>query len=186
MAEDSPTLRSLVVGLLTLVLVAVIIGGVFSLFALGAVNVTGLAKSGPAPKPSMYVPPLKKHPSGPSGSGAAPVAQSPSASASPSASPTPTPHHQKRGHRIQLSADPLHVAPSQRIVLSGTYPGANGSTLQVQNRQRGRWTSFPVTVTVTGGSFQTYIYSGDPGRHRFRVVDPGSGHASNPVTVTIS
>ena len=183
MAEDSPTLRSLVVGLLTLVLVALIIGGVFSLFALGAANVTGLANSHRAPKPSMYVPPLKKDspsssPAGPATS-AAPVAQSPTLSVSP----TPTPHHKK--HRIRLSADPLQASPSQRIALSGSYPGGAGSTLQVQNRQGGRWTSFPVTVTVTGSSFRTYIYSGHPGRQRFRVVDPSTGRASNAVAITI-
>jgi len=68
--------RSLVIGLVSLVFVALIIGGVFSLFALGAVNVAGLANSGPAPKPSLYMPPLSKHPS-PAGN------PSPAAPASP-------------------------------------------------------------------------------------------------------
>ena len=189
MAEDSPTVRSLVIGLVSLVFVALIIGGVFSLFALGAANVTGLADSGPAAKPSLYMPPLSKHPS-PTGNPSPAAPTSPSSTESPavrspSASPTQHKmrHHQR--HQISLAASPLHASPSERINLSGRYPGGNGSTLQVQNFQGGSWTTFPVSVTVTGATFRTYIYSGNPGPQRFRVVDPGSGRASNPVTVTI-
>ena len=183
-------MRSLLIGLVTLVLVALVIGGVLSLFALGAANVTGLANDqGPAPKPSLYVPPLPKHTGSPTASSTeAPVAESPSPSTSPltSPSPSPTDHKKHRGrHRISLVASPLHASPTERIDLSGSYPGGDGTVLQVQNRQGGRWTTFPVTVTVSGSRFHTYIYSGNPGSHRFRVVDPGSGRASNPVSVTI-
>jgi hypothetical protein len=186
MAEDSPPVRSLLVGLVTLVLVALIIGGVASLFALGAANVAGLASDkGPAPRPSLYVPPLPRDSETPtpSATGPAAVAQSPTLAPSPSATPT----HQKRhrSHRISLVASPLHASASERIDLSGSYPGGAGAVLQVQNRQGGRWTDFPVTVPVSGGRFHTYIYTGNPGPHRFRVVDPGSGRASNPVTITI-
>lgn len=192
MAEDSPTVRSLVIGVVSLVFVALIIGGVFSLFALGAVNVSGLANSGPAPKPSLYMPPLSKHPSPSAGpSSAAPSSPAPSSSAtpeapaqSPSASPTKRHHHHRR-HQITLAASPLHASASERINLSGRYPGGDGTVLQVQNFSGGSWTAFPVSVTVSGSTFRTYIYSGNPGPQRFRVVDPSSGRASNPVTVTI-
>ncbi len=194
MAEDSPTLRSLVIGLVTLLLVALIIGGVFSLFALGAAKVTGLSSSTSPPPPSMYVPPLTHHhssaasPTAPSNP-EVPAAQSPT-SAPAGASPSRSPHpHKKRhhhhAHKITLSASPSHASPSQRIDLSGSYPGGGGATLQVQNRQGGQWTSFPVNVTVSGSTFHTYIYSGNPGRHLFRVLDTGSGKASNTVAITI-
>ena len=185
-------MRSLVIGLVSLVFVALIIGGVFSLFALGAVNVAGLANSGPAPKPSLYMPPLSKHPSpSASPSPAAPGSPTPSSPAtteapaaqSPSASPTKRHHH--RRHQITLAASPLHASASERINLSGRYPGGDGTVLQVQNFQSGSWTTFPVSVTVSGSTFRTYIYSGNPGPQRFRVVDPSSGRASNAVTVTI-
>ena len=190
MAEDSPTVRSLVIGLVSLVTVALIIGGVFSLFALGAANVTGIADSGPAPKPSLYMPPLSKHPS-PSASSSPAAPGSPASTEEPAAqspSASPTNEHRKRHHRrhqITLAASPLHASPSERINLSGRYPGGDGIMLQVQNLQGGSWTTFPVSVTVTGDTFRTYIYSGNPGPQRFRVVDPGSGKASNPVTITI-
>ncbi|HET7356706.1 MAG TPA: hypothetical protein VFJ09_08535 [Nocardioidaceae bacterium] len=191
MAEDSPTVRSLVIGLVSLVFVSLIIGGVFSLFALGAVNVAGLANSGPAPKPSLYMPPLSKHPSPGAGPSVSPSPAAPSSPASteapaaqsPSASPTKRHHH--RRHQITLAASPLHASPSERIDLSGRYPGGDGTVLQVQNYQSGSWTTFPVSVTVSGSTFRTYIYSGNPGPQRFRVVDTSSGRASNPVTVTI-
>lgn len=193
MAEDSPTVRSLIIGLVSLVFVALIIGGVFSLFALGAFNFSGIASSGPAPRPSLYMPPLNKQPSPSPGAGSSPSPTAPSSPAttqapaaqSPSASPTKHRHRHHRQHQITLAASPLHASASERINLSGRYPGGDGATLQVQNFSGGGWTTFPVSVTVTGGTFRTYIYSGNPGPQRFRVVDPGSGRASNPVTVTI-
>jgi len=166
---------------------------VVSLFALGAANVAGLASDkGPAPKPSLYLPPLPKHTGSPStpAAGPEPVAESPtlSPSSSLSLSPSSGPADQgrKHRHRITLNASPLQASVSQRIDLSGRYPGGDGAVLQVQNRQGGQWTDFPVTVTVSGSTFHTYIYTGNPGPQRFRVVDPGSGRASNTVTVTIS
>src|SRR5690242_12578481 len=93
MADDSRPVRSLLVGLVTLVLVALIIGGVVSLFALGAANVAGLASDkGPAPKPSLYVPPLPKHTGSPStpAAGPEPVAESPTLSPSSSLSLSPS------------------------------------------------------------------------------------------------
>jgi hypothetical protein len=72
----------------------------------------------------------------------------------------------------------------ERIYLSGRYPGQDGSTLQVQ-RFEGGWTNFPVTTSVSGGRYSTYVQTGNTGRNRFRMLDTSTGRASNPVTVTI-
>ena len=44
---------------------------------------------------------------------------------------------------------------------------------------------FPVSTSVSGGVFKTYVYSGREGANRFRVVDTGTDRASNAVRVTI-
>jgi hypothetical protein len=72
-----------------------------------------------------------------------------------------------------------------RIDLHGRYPGHGGTRLVVQRRRGGRWTRFPVSVTVRGGGFRTWVASGHRGPNRFRVLDPRSGRASAPVTVRV-
>ncbi len=71
-----------------------------------------------------------------------------------------------------------------RIDLSGRYP-RNGATLVVQRRDGGHWTRFPVTATVRRGRFHTWVQSGYRGPNRFRVLDPATGRASAPVTITV-
>ena len=64
-----------------------------------------------------------------------------------------------------------------RIDLTGTYPTGEGAVLQVQ-RATGpgddSWVDFPVTVTVSGGQFSTYVQTGRTGPNRFRVIDTDS------------
>ena len=95
----------------------------------------------------------------------------------PSASPSP--------NGITLFVEPEQVAPGQQINFDGVYPEGEGAVLQVQRNEGGAWIDFPVTATVQGGSFRTYILTTRVGVARFRVLDTGSGRASNPVTVTI-
>jgi hypothetical protein len=54
----------------------------------------------------------------------------------------------------------------------------------VQRFENG-WVDFPVSTSVSGGLFDTYVFSGREGLNRFRVIDPDSGRRSNPVRVTI-
>jgi hypothetical protein len=68
----------------------------------------------------------------------------------------------------------------------GSYPGGNGTTLQVQRREGGSWAAFPTSATVDDGTFRTYVESGQPGPNAFRVVDPARGQASNVVVFTVS
>jgi hypothetical protein len=47
------------------------------------------------------------------------------------------------------------------------------------------WVDIPVTVTVSGGTFSTYVQTGRAGPNRFRVIDTDKEQTSNEVTVTI-
>jgi hypothetical protein len=74
-----------------------------------------------------------------------------------------------------------------RIDLTGSYPTGEGAILQVQ-RATGpgdSWVDFPVTVTVSGGQFSTYVQTGRSGPNRFRVIDTDSAAVSNEVSVSI-
>jgi hypothetical protein len=104
-----------------------------------------------------------------------------SATAKPSRSPKPN-----RSEPILLRASTSRAASYENVTLSGRYLGANGTTLQVQRREGGAWAQFPTSATVDGGTFSTFVASGQPGRNEFRVVDPGTGRTSNVVAFTVS
>ena len=87
--------------------------------------------------------------------------------------------------RITLFMAPQRVAPGERINVNGVYGGGEGAALQIQRRDGGAWTDFPVTATVRGGTFATWILTSRTGRSEFRVYDPGADRASNVVVVTI-
>lgn len=86
---------------------------------------------------------------------------------------------------ITLSAGETTVGSMDRIDLSGVYTGGEGAVLQVQRREGGHWTDFPVTAGVSGEQFSTYVQTGHTGRQQWRVKDTDSGRSSNAVTVTV-
>ena len=185
MAEhrDGSRTKQVLIGLGALVAVTALIGALVSVVALGLANVTGVTSGDSAEvvttgEPTLFVP----RPS--------PTEDSSTPFASPfptetSTGPTePTTTKSEPVRRITLSASPTSVAASEQINLDGTYPGGDGVTLQVQ-RFEGSWVDFPTTATVTGGTFSTFIFSGQTGRVRFRVIDEATGEESTPVTVTI-
>ncbi len=73
-----------------------------------------------------------------------------------------------------------------RIDLTGVYPGGEGAILSVQQFEGGVWNDFPVTASVSGETFATYIQTGQLGRNRFRMIDTDTGAVSNEVRVEIS
>ena len=192
--EDPQDLRERVIGALGAVLaVALVIGAVAGVAAYGAVRASGLgggdlaaASTSPSSAPSS---------SGPAGTASPSASPTPSPSASPTPRPahhsTPKPkkksrhHHPRRHVRLTLAARERHVSPMGRIDLHGRYPRHGGTRLVVQRFQGGRWSRFPVSVTVRGGRFHTWVASGHRGPNRFRVVDPAGGRASAPVTVRV-
>jgi hypothetical protein len=103
-----------------------------------------------------------------------------SESASPSESESASPRTP-----LQLEVSPQQVAASERINLTGRYQGGDNAELQVQRFEAGSWVDFPVTASVTAGSFQTWIQTSRTGEQRLRMFDPASQTASNEVSVRV-
>jgi hypothetical protein len=97
----------------------------------------------------------------------------------PSKEPSP------RTDRIKLFVAPQSVGPGERINFNGVYVDGEGVALQVQRKEAGTWTDFPVTATVRGGVFSTWIQTSRTGEAAFRVFDGDANRASNVVRVTI-
>lgn len=174
--------RQLLVGLGALVGISLLVGVVVGAMALGAAKLTGFesAGQGPTVEPSVYIPTGKPstspqaYPDPPDAEGPSPTEETTAPEPSPTKKPRP----------ITLQAFPARVSPGERINLTGVYPTGEGATLQVQ-RFEGGWSDFPVTATVRGGTFTTWVVTSRTGPQRFRVADTGSGRASNPVRVAI-
>lgn len=185
--EDAPWTRQLLVGAAVLVAVALVIGGVVSVVALGAARVSGIddARSTASAPPSLYIPNGEPTTTpepfpDPEGSEEGPTTKRPTP-----ASPAPSRTHAKRSQAISLQAFPRRVSANERINLTGVYQRGEGVRLQIQRFEGGGWSDFPVSTSVSGGLFNTYIFSGREGANRFRVVDKGADRKSNPVRVTI-
>jgi len=87
---------------------------------------------------------------------------------------------------LYLNATPVIVGPMERINLTGRWPGHDNEGLLVQRLEGGQWTDFAgVQARVNVGTFDTYVMTGRPGDHKFRVFDPGTKTASNEVTITV-
>ena len=193
--RETPWYRPLVAGLGALLGVALLVGGVISVVALGAVTVSGIGSDDRVAverEPSLYIPERTATPdeddpgltledqnggAGPSGSASEPDDQE-----SRAAKVKRTPRAARSV--ISLSASPQEVSAMERIYLSGTYPGGDGASPQVQ-RLDGAWADFPTSTWVSGQTFSTYVLTGRSGANRFRVVDAATGKKSNPVTVTV-
>ncbi|HEX6876967.1 MAG TPA: hypothetical protein VF165_15010 [Nocardioidaceae bacterium] len=194
--DDNPWYRSLLAGIGALLGVAILVGGVISLVTLGAVNVSGIgdSSSSPVAEQTLYIPKHEDRSHDPRdkdltlsdlNGGRNPQA---SASAQPGESPSPTKDAKKNKKQpsvISLSASPTTVQQMEQIYLSGTYPGGEGATLQVQRLEGGSWNNFPTSASVSGGTFSTYVMTGQQGDNKFRVVDTDSGKKSNDVNVTV-
>lgn len=194
--DELPWYRPLLVGVGAMLGVAVLVGGLVAVVALGALSVTGVGDervTAEESEPSLYLPdrspgggeesdddgPTLEELTGIDGAG-----ENPDAGTSPSPKPERKKPRKPRSV-ISLSASPLQVSSMERIYLTGTYPGGEGATLRVQ-RFEGSWSDFSgVTASVSGGTFSTYVMTGRSGANRFRVVDPSGGKASNEVRVQV-
>lgn len=183
--DETPWTRLLLVTTIVLVAVALVIGGVVSVLALGAAKVSGIddAAATATVKPSLYIPsdnPTVRVDPYPAPEGDPGAASPRRASRSPSASPS-----KKKSTTVSLQASPQKVSPGQRITLTGAYPRGEGAQLQVQRFENGAWTDFPVIARVRGRLFNTYITTSRVGATRFRMLDIASGSTSNVVRVRI-
>lgn len=195
MAEDDeiPWYRSLLVGVGALVGVAVLVGGLIGLVALGAVSMTGLGEPSATvvEEPSLHIPERTSDAADDTDDPGLTLEDldgtTPTEDADPGSETSPKKEKERRKPRsvISLSVSPLEVAAMERIDLTGTYPGGEGATLQVQ-RFEGGWSDFAgVSATVRGGTFSTFVMTGRSGENRFRVVDRAGGKTSNVVRVRV-
>lgn len=170
--------RPVLTGLLALVGVAVVIGLLGGLAVMVGVQATGIggtssASSGEEAPATFNLP-------RPSDTGTtAPAPEEP-------VEPTDgEPTSEAPVEALSLTTSRQSVSPMQQIDLTGTYQSGEGAILQVQRLEDGAWIDFPVTVSVSGGSFATYVLTGRTGPNQFRVVDTDSEVVSNEVTVTV-
>jgi hypothetical protein len=176
--------RPILSGLVALVVVAAAIGLFLGLGAMAATNVLGLGGGGDGSQAgdeaSMYLPEPEETTASPEES---PTGSEAPASSEPTATTSGKPERKQKP--ISLSSAQSSVAPMEQIDLTGSYPGADGEIVQVQRYEGGSWESFPVTAPVNGGSFSTYIQTGQTGPNKFRVIDTSSGKKSNAITVRV-
>jgi hypothetical protein len=170
--------RPVLTGLIALVGVAVVIGLLGGLAVIVGVKATGIggsteASDDPSSSATFRLP-------RPSDTSTVPPSSEPAA---PSPGEETTSEAPAEG--ISLSATQQSVSPMQQIDLTGTYQAGEGAILQVQRMENGTWSDFPVTMSVSGGTFATYVQTARTGPNKFRVVDTDSDVISNEVTVTV-
>lgn len=192
MDENSPVRNQLMVGIGVLLAVALLIGGIVGLVAIKAADVAGLgggndgggdADTGPPVGLGTNTPPSESVSPTDTTSGA-PTTTAPTGPTTPTETSTTT--RRPREPAISLRADPSQAGTYERVNLTGTYRRGEGAVLQVQRRLPGEsWTDFPTDASVSGGSFTTYIETGQTGANEFRMIDTASGRTSNTVTVRI-
>lgn len=171
--------RPVLTGLLALVGVAVVIGLLGGLAIMVGVNVAGVGETSTA-SDSSASPSTFRLPK-PTDTGSS--IPEPEETLEPS--PGTESSSSAPAEAISLSATQQSVSPMQQIDLSGTYPSGEGAILQVQRFENGAWSDFPVTMSVSGGTFATYVQTSQVGPNKFRVVDTDTQVASNELTVTV-
>jgi hypothetical protein len=178
-----PPPRALLIAAAAMTGVALLVGLAIAAVVITAVRVSGLDESGGASagsRPSLYMP--KYHPTR-SAAADEPDLPTPQPTRTVEKGPKSTAH--PRTERITLFVAPQRVAPGGRINFNGVYVDGEGVALQIQRKDTGGWTEFPVTATVRGGAFETWISTTHTGRNAFRVYDPHANRASNVVVVTV-
>ncbi|MDO9378959.1 MAG: hypothetical protein Q7T56_08910 [Nocardioidaceae bacterium] len=158
-------LAKVVVGL---VVVGAAIGIFVGMVSATVLDAVGIRATEPTPTAAASASPTPS---------AAPTSAPTTAATTEAPAPEPTP---------QIEVSPQDASPGERITFTGSFPDLDGgTTLQVQRREGGEWTDFPVDArTRDDGTFSTYILTSRTGEQQFRLEAAG-GTATPPVTVTI-
>lgn len=186
--ERSTEGHPIVAGLTALVGVGVVVGLILGLVVFAGTKVLGLGGDDEVKnaddQQTLYVPKPEKTTasSGPAITLAPGEETSSASGGTKSTEPTES---ESPDRKITLSASSTAASAMEQVTLSGVYPGGEGAILQVQRLTDGHWQDFPVTVSVSGEQFQTYVQTSAPGVNRFRVVDTDTDTASNVVRFTI-
>lgn len=178
--------RPVLTGLVALVAVATVVGLLLGLAALAGSRVLGVdgdqSAAGDSTRgESLYLPDPR-----PTSSGTGPLITLAPGEPTPSGDTEAGEEATKKQKReISLSAAQTQVSSFEQVDLTGSYPMGEGAILQVQRRESGTWQDFPVTMTVDGTTFSTYVQTSRPGVNQFRVVDTDTGTRSNSVKVRV-
>lgn len=177
---DSPR-RALLAALAAMVGVALLVGLAVGGAAVSVVNFAGVGDgdggAAAGEEESLFIPRYKPTESVEPDLGL----PSPSESGKQKPKQKPSP----RDEQFELSVAPQSVGPGDRINFNGVYVDGEGVALQVQRKEGGSWVDFPVTATVRGGVFSTWIQTTRTGTQAFRFYDKSADRASNTVRVTV-
>jgi hypothetical protein len=169
-----------------LVGVAVVVGLLTGLAAIVGTRIIGLGDQGdssagePREQVSLYLPdPVRtENEKGP----LVTLAGTPSQQASEE--PSEEPSVEKPKTAINLSAGATSVSGEEQLYLSGTYPGGEGSILDIEYKINDQpWREFNLDVNVSGQTFATYVYTSNVGTIKWRMWDKSRKKRSNEVTV---
>jgi hypothetical protein len=169
--------KQLLIGVVMLLVVGGLIGVVVAVAGLKAANLAGIGDTKHPTRSTerLHIP-----------RNVASSTPGPSTGTATSSTPTPATHTSKPPqHHITLEVSPSSVGSFEHINLSGGYRAPDGTRLQVQRKENGVWTDFPVTTSVSAGTFATYVQTSHTGLNLFRVSDGASGRTSNVVKVTV-
>ncbi len=181
MDDDSNWQRHLLVGVCMLLVVGALVGGVLAFAGIKVADLAGIGQTNTTTRSHdrLHVPRNAETPTK-----SAPTTPAPTSSSPSTAPPTRKPH-KPHAPALTLAISPATASTYERINLTGTYAGHDGTSLQVQRQEGGTWVDFPTTATVSGGSFATYVETGHTGVNRFRVTDTSGGRSSKVATVTV-
>jgi hypothetical protein len=173
--ENRPVLTGLV-ALVGVALAIGVLGGVAMLVGVKALGLDGGSGSGSGDAGSSATLYLPKPTDTPTTAASDPATSEPAPDSAASETPA---------EAISLSASQVSVSPMQQIDLTGTYATGEGAILQVQRFENGAWSDFPVTASVSGQTFATFVQTSRPGPNKFRVIDTDTQATSNEVSVTV-
>lgn len=181
--------RAILFGLVTLVVLGIVIGLSVGIIGYRAVDSTGIddvrAPNNPAGPTDD---PIEDFTAGPTPTEDTFEPTTPS-EPSETTEPTPTEPSKTRDPREPtLDASPSTAGDMEQVTLSGRFPGMGaGVTLAVERREGGSWASFADVTTTTdqGGTFSTWIMTGQSGRNFFRLTT-SDGESTPAVVVQIT
>jgi hypothetical protein len=183
-ARDKPV----VTGLVALVGVAVVVGLLSGVAALLGSRMLGLGggedtSSGePQARQSLYLPdpvPTKEE-----GGPLVTLAGTPTQQPAEEQEPTEEPTTKKPKKAINLAAGATEVSGEEQLYLSGTYPGGEGSILDIEYKiNQQPWREFNLDVNVSGATFATYVYTSNVGTIKWRMWDKSRNQRSNEVSI---
>jgi hypothetical protein len=87
-----------------------------------------------------------------------------------------------------IAASPETASEMEEVTLAGRFPGLGaGVTLFIERKEGGAWTSFAdlTATTGAGGTYSTFIQTGQTGQNRFRLTAE-SGESTPTVVVEIT